>query len=103
MTLQREELIFGLIGAVGSDIPTVANELEKELNGVGYESHHISLSNLMRKIDSKGELAKLTKDTAEDERVNAYMDFGNNFREHAESGSAVAQLAVQKIANSYNP
>lgn len=92
-TPQRPELVFGLVGAVGTDLTTVDTLLSRELRNLGYSVHPIRLIHLL-KIFSRW---KDIPEAPADEYINKSMDAGNQFRELTESPGALASMAVAKI------
>ena len=44
------ELVFGLIGAIGTNLEGVQSTLEESLNAVGYRVLPIKVSTLMREL-----------------------------------------------------
>src|SRR5260370_16858360 len=90
------ELFFGLIGAVGTDLRNVENVLSRELQTVGYLSHDIRLSSLLKECSKYKELEK-ADDQPEHQRIRAYMDAGDDFRGTSKRGDAVSFLAMGKV------
>ena len=90
------EIFFGLVGAVGTDLRSVGHQLKDELHRVGYSADIIRLSDLMLDTDRYAHLQNLTGGY-EDERINQLMDAGDDFREAAMRGDAVALLAISKV------
>jgi len=90
------ELFVGLIGAVGTDLETVQLCLQSELVAVGYNVHNVRLSKLIsrcynwRHLNSSGV-------SYEDERINTYMDAGDELRGKMNDGAALARLAIGNI------
>jgi cytidine deaminase len=90
---QRPELVFGLVGAVGTDLTNVEMFLSRELQNLGYSVAPIRLIHLL-KIFHRWE----TIPTAPaDDYINKSMDAGNEFREHTKTPDALAAMAVAKI------
>lgn len=88
------ELVFGLIGPVGTDLKTTFRILKKALTNVGYRvpKHEIKLSKLIEEIFRKD-----FSSHPEDKRVEALMDSGTQIRESVGNGGAVALLALLGI------
>lgn len=86
------ELIFGLVGALGSDLDLVIKALSDSMSLVGYTCQTIKLSQLLHEID-KWEFPE----TTEEERIKIHMDRGNELRENLERGDALAVLAIGAI------
>jgi deoxycytidylate deaminase len=92
-TPQRPELIFGLVGAVGTDLTNVEMFLGRELQNLGYVASPIRLIHLL-KIFKRWEAIPTAP---ADDYINQSMDAGNQFREHTRSPDALAAMAVAKI------
>ena len=90
------ELVIGLVGAVGIDLERVAGFLSVVLNDFEYRVHDVHLSELMRAL-------RWTEPLPEgpfDERVAAFMDAGNKLRSDAcwARKDAFALLGIHQIA-----
>ena len=94
LSMNRPELIFGLVGAVGTDLGNATDVLETNLERVGYSVHKIRLSDEMRKFDSDGEPSDKT---SEYERIKSSMDKGDNIRKKINKKSTVAGIGVARI------
>lgn len=90
------ELFFGLVGAVGTNLTPVIDTLKKQLAEVDYEPVLIRLSELLLKLKRNSHL-KFLHDGPEDERIDKFMDAGNEARRHLERGDAMALLAMRDI------
>ncbi len=90
------ELIFALVGAVGTDLNKIQEILKNELQKVSYTSTPIKISKLIADtqvgIDLKSDPPKF-----EDDRINRFMDAGDSFRELKKNGDAVIRLGISKI------
>src|SRR5690606_12124094 len=60
----------------------------------GYTPKHIRLSKLLEKIP---DIAEDLKDTPEVDRINTYMDGGDELRDRAEAGEVLALWALSEI------
>lgn len=89
---KKPEIFIALISPIGTDLQKVYTHLATSLGKVGYKAHHIKLSSLL-KAD------KENKEESEFERIKRLMRAGNALREKMKDGSAVAQLAINKIAS----
>src|SRR5438045_8757479 len=89
------EIIFGLIGAVGTDLDLISRFLAEALGEVSYKCEIIHLSKLMRDLPLSpwNELP----DSPEYERYDKHMTGGDHFREFLIRGDALALLAVGAI------
>jgi hypothetical protein len=92
--LRGSELVFGIVAAVGGDQDLVCDALQEALGSVTYSFKSIRLSAFLRQI--KAWSARL-RETPEDQRINDYMDAGNDFRKSVESGDALAVVAMGDI------
>jgi deoxycytidylate deaminase len=92
------ELFFGLVGAIGTDLSLVADQLAQELRRVNYLPELLRLSKLISQCAKYWDLEKKS-DGPEDERINAFMDSGDDLRRTAERGDAVVLLAMSEVQN----
>ena len=90
------ELFFGLVGAVGSDLKTTSDKLQKELRAAGYIPVEVRLSHLMSDLNSYRHLSDL-HDKPEDERIDAHMEAGNSIRKKIEHGDGVIRLGISWV------
>jgi deoxycytidylate deaminase len=90
------ELVIGLVGAVGIDLKRVSEIIGVVLNDFDYRVHDIHLSELMRALTWDQPLPE----GPFDERVAAFMDAGNKVRSEECWGrnDAFALLALHRIA-----
>jgi cytidine deaminase len=91
-SIQKPELFFGLVGAVGTDLDRVVSALSKALNTAEYKAETIRLSELLRAIDKYKDLP--TRYT--DEYILKHMGAGDEFRKTTELREAVALLGSAK-------
>jgi deoxycytidylate deaminase len=92
----HDDLLIGLVGAVGTDLPWVERTLEPHLESLGYAVHQISLSALIDR-EFGGSLAP--RDSLRyDEYVTTRMSAGNALRQHWQRADAIALLAVEEIS-----
>jgi cytidine deaminase len=96
--LKGPEIFVGLVGAVGTDLRSLGQHLKDELHRVGYSADIIRLSELMLDTDRFAHLRQLA-DGREDERINRLMDAGDEFRDAAKRGDAVALLALGRVGS----
>lgn len=97
--LSDTELVIGLVGALGSDLPGVANTLRAKLTDVfDYESSVIGVSGLMRDLDPERDL----EPEGEDRRIQVNMDAGRDLNEawHPtwRRHDALARLSILEVA-----
>ncbi|MHB8874397.1 MAG: anti-phage dCTP deaminase [Myxococcaceae bacterium] len=88
------EIVVGLVGAVGTPLDTVADQLERSLARVGYKSLKITLSKLLRDIKKYRDMID---ETSEATRIATSMTAGTDFRTTLDRGDALAGLAVGEI------
>lgn len=90
------ELVFGLIGAVGTDLGYLTDRLAEALRVVSYDVEVIRLSALLTALPLwEGEPP--APDGPRDEYINAYQDKGDEVRRRTFLGGALAQLAIRSI------
>lgn len=90
--LGRPNLVFGLVGAAGTDLGAIKSQLTGQLASFDYKFVEIKLSQQIAgfcKID--------TKKLPEDERITALMDGGDKIRTTAKNGDGVTYLAIAAI------
>lgn len=73
----RPELIFGLVGPLGTDLNLVSDLLISSLEKVRYTSEKIVLSDLLSEIDG---LTCKEKNFPENDRIESRMDRGDELR-----------------------
>jgi hypothetical protein len=90
--LPGPELVFGLVGPIGTDMKLVSRKLSEELKKVGYTAVEIRVS------DSLKEFSEFAlKESPVEERYRTYMNAGNKFRQKLRRQDALALLAVVAI------
>jgi len=87
------ELVFGLVGPIGTDLRLVATALEQELSRVGYQSVHVHVTDAFKQIEGEFELA----DRPTEKRYRSYMDAGNRLRERLDRQDALALFTVASV------
>ena len=92
----RPELVFGLIGPLGTDLDGVCDMLAESLDRVRYGSERIVLSEGLLEVRGLKTSAKVD---SEYDRIASGMDRGNEFGRRVGAG-AVAVLAVTRIQRS---
>ncbi|MBN9430704.1 MAG: hypothetical protein J0H09_29785 [Burkholderiales bacterium] len=85
------ELVFGLIGPSGTDLPSVCSVIHRQLERFHYKIELIKLSKLIEQF------AGLDGNEPEHERIWKLMDAGGAVREQSRRGDAVALLAISEI------
>lgn len=93
--IDRPELVFGLVGAVGANLVQVREVLEEELRKVSYQPFLIHVTDLLYEQKLPG----LPKKGAcsEKERISGLMDAGNLLRRQTGRNDVMALLAIYKI------
>ena len=88
----RPDLFIGLVGAAGTDLDPVKNQLRAQLASFGYKFREVKLSQLI------GGFCNIETDgVAEDDRIRSLMDGGDKIRAAHEGGDGVVCLAVAAI------
>jgi deoxycytidylate deaminase len=89
------ELVFGLVGALGTDIDRISHLLHLRLEAMSYVAREIHLSSLLREVDWQ---PPLTKSERLDSYILAHMDAGNRLRREWDRPEALALLGVAKLS-----
>jgi hypothetical protein len=104
---QNSELVFGLVGAVGTELDLVTRLLTKSLSAVGYSTNRtkppsskteppetsIRLAKLLHTIPRYASLPSSPIDLY----INEHMTAGDDFRKVTELDDALATLAIIEI------
>jgi hypothetical protein len=93
---RRPELVFGLVGAAGTDLNLLVNALCDELRALDYTPHPIVVSELLADLPKYSYLKNL-KDGKEEDRINRSMDAGNDLRRTLGTGAGAICLALSKV------
>lgn len=100
---RNTELVFGLAGALGSDLKLVSRTLADVLKGYDYEVEEITVSHLIAEIiqrhrvcDHSGKPVVLD-DSREECRIDTFMNGGNEIRRHCNDAAAMAAAAIGEI------
>jgi len=89
----RPELFFGLVGASGSRLNDLSDELKKNLIQFGYESIDIRLSDLLTNFADWKE----PQSTGEFHRIAHLQEMGNAFRRELKDKSALVRAGITAI------
>lgn len=89
----KPELFLAVVGAVGTDYDSMLRELSSSLSSVGYRTEEVHLVELLHEFDAWKEIPERPLD----DRINAHMDAGNEFRNTLALGDALALLGISKI------
>lgn len=90
----RQEVVIGLVGAMGTDMDRVTSVFTDALTSVNYATTVVHVSDLIRDYCESEGVVHTTARTALDE----LMDLGDALREALGHGSAAAALAVGEIS-----
>ena len=96
LALPGPELVFGLIGAVGTDLAEVSRMLSEQLRRVNYITYEIRVSSLLHSLDRYGSLASPSS-SSEYERIKAHMKAGSSLRAEVGKGDILALMSVSHI------
>src|ERR1700690_2534539 len=88
------ELIFGLVGAIGTELGQVEDALKNALASVGYIAVPIKLSDLMRELNPPWSTFPGREDPEYYEKA---MDAGNKLRDKLQDAGVLANLAIASI------
>ena len=98
------ELVFALVGAVGTNLKYIEDALCDCLGEFNYTvPARIHLSDFLKNVvlSRDGKRLRL-HDTPEDKRIESRMDAGNLLREETGLGEVLALLAIQRISEARN-
>src|ERR1041385_5321243 len=76
------ELVIGLVGAVGCDLPLIADTFVSALREVNYDAVPIRLSHLLHDLEPFAHIADLHDQEA---YISGHMDGGNELRKKTTS------------------
>lgn len=93
--VDKPELMIALVAAVGTPLNHVENTITEELESRGYEIHSIRLSESLAGLDLKAPAP--ASGAGEYERISSLMNRGDELRELAGGGEALALLAAAEI------
>src|SRR5258708_553107 len=88
------ELVIGLVGAIGTDLTSVSESLQRHLNGVAYSSSEIRVSHLLHDIEAYQDLGTIHD---REQYYEKHMDAGNDLCTRLERSDAMALLAVLQL------
>jgi hypothetical protein len=89
------ELVFGLVGAVGTDLGRFQGVLQNQLQSCGYTSIALRMSDMIE----AGLGVSFPVPADEADRIRSRMKGGTELRKKTGCGDAVAMLAIAKIAS----
>lgn len=93
--LTNSEIFIGLVGAVGTNLTVVTDVIEEELSRLNYRAEVIRLSDILKVIPKYKDKCK--EGLLEDQRIESLMKAGDDLRESANSGEALALLGISAI------
>jgi len=93
------ELVIGLVGAIGTDLASVSESLQRQLTGVGYTSSEIRVSHLFHEVEPYSNLAAIQDREAYYEQ---HMNAGNDLCERLGRTDATALLAILQVRDLRN-
>jgi deoxycytidylate deaminase len=85
-----EEIVIGICGPIGVDLPAIATRIADNLRAYSYEAKYIKLSKIIE--DCVGEITGSPL-----ERKERLIDSGNHLRQEHERGSFLAEKAIELI------
>ena len=95
VNVEGAELVFGLVGAVGTDLDAVSDVLASELRRLGYKSELIRLSQLLKETDvwptPEPDISGL------DKYIKVHQETGNEYRKSFKRADALALSSVAAI------
>lgn len=91
--IAETELVIGLVGAVGTDLPRVVSQIRIELDRFAYTTTEIGLSSLLHELGWDQTLV----DEPADQHIATHMDAGDHLRERWQRADALAVIAVSKV------
>jgi deoxycytidylate deaminase len=91
----QTELVVGLVGAVGTDLERVANELRTEVKEYAYTATVLRMSEYLKDLPWAEDFAGMP----EDERIWLAMDAGTKLRTETAHGDALALWAISDIVS----
>lgn len=99
-TIAYPELFFGIVSAVGTDVPSVIEAFASSLRQKGYLTHHVKVSALFPPLAKSIRSVQLQSDGRID-KINSYIEFGNHLRKEL-GNDILAALSVGEITRLRN-
>ncbi|WP_213571406.1 hypothetical protein [Rhodococcus sp. USK13] len=94
---ERHDLFFGIVAPIGSSREEVIKQLRLHLLPYDYDMKHVHLAGLLDDLPGKGDAESLPG-RDDPNYYKAHMDAGDALRKSAGDESAVAALAVARVA-----
>jgi deoxycytidylate deaminase len=92
--MEGPELVIGLVGPIGTDLPWISDALKEHLKSVGYSAFPIRISSLLRDLEPFAHLANIQD---RDDYYHQHMDAGNELCDRLERTDAAALLTILQI------
>ncbi|MCC6157075.1 MAG: cytidine deaminase [Deltaproteobacteria bacterium] len=94
------ELVFGLVGAVGTDLEHFQEKLEANLRAFEYQPNSVRLSGILGQLDPEilDTIGVRLHTEPEYQRLKTYMDAGSKLRAQTRYGGILALHAVAEIS-----
>src|SRR5215212_3466801 len=87
------ELVIGLVGAVGCDLPAIAEAFVTALRDVNYDAIPIRLSHLLQDLQPYAHLPTIQD---QEDYISSHMNAGNELRDMT-TKDVMARLAITRI------
>jgi deoxycytidylate deaminase len=88
------ELVIGLVGAIGTDLASVSQSLQRHLSSVGYASTEIRVSALLHDIAPFAHLGSIQD---QEKYYDEHMTAGNDLCQRLKRSDAMALLSVLQL------
>ena len=98
-SIRSPELVFGLVAAVGTDLPKLTTGVRRALNEVGYKSTIITLSAFLHERSTVWGSEPVAK--AREQYILAHQNAGNALRRAIASGDALSRAAALQIGRAH--
>jgi deoxycytidylate deaminase len=93
LSITGPELVIGLVGAVGCDLPAIAETFVTALRDVNYDGVPIRLSHLLHDLMPYAHLPGIHD---QEDYISGHMDAGNDLRQKT-TNDVMAHLAIARI------
>lgn len=87
------ELVIGLVGRLGADMPMVLKRIEETLHSLHYKHHHIKLTDYIKDPARRFELTE----TPVEKRYQTYISACNKVREESTRDDFFVSYAIERI------
>lgn len=89
---ETTEIVFAMVGAVGTDLDLIADKITHHLLEFNYATERISVSG-----DILNKLGSISSYNTPIQKINAYMSAGNQYRKLTVSNAALANSVAAEI------